>query len=92
MQGNSYYTGRLHWFTDDVLSRIGTDSAAVVAMAKRPDVQSALEKTTARLERRLTEIETLARDNRRILDVQFTRIAAIQADLDRVISHLKRDG
>jgi hypothetical protein len=59
-------------------------------MAKKPDVRSALEKTAQKLERRFADIEDLARDNRRILELQFKRMAAMQGDLDRLLAHMKR--
>lgn len=45
----------------------------------------------ADLERRLAETEELARANRRELDLQFQRIAQMQADLDMLMK-LARPG
>ena len=45
----------------------------------------------ADLERRLAETEELARSNRRELDLQFQRIAQMQADLDMLMK-LARPG
>ena len=59
-------------------------------MPKRPDVRSSLEKTAEKLEQRFAEVEALARENRRILDLQYKRLADMQVDLDRVLSELKR--
>jgi hypothetical protein len=56
---------------------------------KRPDIRSSLEKTAEKLDRRFSELEALARDNRRILDLQFQRIAAMQVDLDRLLAYMK---
>ena len=61
-------------------------------MAKRPDGHSSLEKTAQKLERRFKEVEDLARDNRRILDLQFKRMASMQVDLDRLLTYMKRSG
>jgi hypothetical protein len=62
----------------------GTVSAQFGGVAKETSPRSALEKTAARVERRLKEIEDLARANRRELDIQFRRISAIQEQLDRL--------
>jgi hypothetical protein len=59
-------------------------------MPKRPDVRSSLERTAEKLERRFAEVEALARENRRILDLQYKRLADMQGELDRVLSELKR--
>jgi hypothetical protein len=60
-------------------------------VAKRePDVRSALEKTASKLERRFAEVEALARENRRVLELQFKRMADMQADLDRLLAFMKR--
>jgi hypothetical protein len=59
-------------------------------MPKRPDVRSSLEKTAEKLEQRFAEVEGLARENRRILDLQYKRLADMQGELDRVLSELKR--
>lgn len=61
-------------------------------MAKKPDVRSSLEKTAGKLERRFSEVEALARENKRILDLQFKRMAAMQVDLDRMLAYVKRGG
>jgi len=62
----------------------GTVSARFEGVAKETSPRSALEKTAARVERRLKEIEDIARANRRELDIQFRRISAIQEQLDRL--------
>jgi hypothetical protein len=59
-------------------------------MAERLNVRSSLEKTAEKLERRFSELEALARENRRIIDLQFKRIAAMQVDLDRLLAYMKR--
>ena len=61
-------------------------------VAKRPDIRSPLEKTAEKLERRFAEVEALAKDNRRILDIQFKRIAMMQVEIDRLIAAVKRLG
>jgi len=57
---------------------------------RKPDLRSALEKTAAKLERRFAEVEAMARENRRTLELQFKRIADIQVDLDRLLDFMKR--
>jgi len=42
------------------------------------------------LTRRLDELERIATTNRKILDLQFRRMADIQAQLDHLVAHLKR--
>jgi len=37
-------------------------------------------------------VETALRDNRRMLDVQFERIAAIQGELDMLLAERRRTG
>ena len=49
------------------------------------DRRGAPNRRAADLERRLAEMEDLARANRRELGLQFTRIAQIQADLDALL-------
>jgi len=44
------------------------------------------------LTHRFAQVETLARGNRSILDLQFKRIANIQAELDQLVARLKRTG
>jgi hypothetical protein len=69
----------------------GTVPARLAAVAKGSSPRSSLERTAARVERRLKEIEDLARANRRELDVQFRRISAIQAQLDRLTAAIEKD-
>ena len=59
-------------------------------MAKRTDIRSPLEKTAEKLERRFAEVEALAKDNRRILDIQFKRMAMMQVEIDRLHAAMKR--
>ena len=42
------------------------------------------------LEKRVTELEKTTGDNQRTLDVQFERIASIQADVDRMRAIIRR--
>ena len=58
-------------------------------MPKKLDVRSSLEKTAEKLERRFTEVESLARENKRILELQFKRMAAMQVDLDRLLAYMR---
>jgi hypothetical protein len=51
-----------------------------------------LERICRRLARRLDEVETLARENRRTLEVQFKRIATIQGELDVLVADRRRRG
>jgi hypothetical protein len=69
----------------------GTVSARFAGVAKGASPRSTLERTAAKVERRLKEIEDLARANRRELDIQFRRISAIQEQLDRLRSAIARD-
>ena len=58
-------------------------------MAKKLDVRSSLEKTAEKPERRFSDVESLARENRRILELQFKRMADMQVDLDRLLTYMK---
>jgi len=51
-----------------------------------------LQRAIRALAKRLDDVETLARENRRTLDVQFKRIAAIQAELDMLVADRRRAG
>jgi len=62
--------------------RPGGDGADRRRMSDRRGVPN---RRTVDLERRLAEMEDLARANRRELGLQFTRIAQIQADLDALL-------
>jgi len=57
------------------------------AQRRSDDRRVALRRATD-LERRLADIEHLARASQRELDLQFKRMAHIQADLDRVLREL----
>ncbi len=50
---------------------------------------STFEEALATLTRRLDELETIARGNRRILDLQFKRMADMQVEIDR-LTELKK--
>jgi hypothetical protein len=41
---------------------------------------------------RFDHIETLARGNRRVLDLQFKRMSQMQAELDQLLARLRRTG
>ena len=70
----------------------GTDSALPFSVvAKRSAGRSSVSESVATLKRRFDELETLAYGNRRILDLQFTRIADMQAEIDQVMALLKRN-
>jgi hypothetical protein len=59
-------------------------------MAKRADVPSLLEKTAQKLERRLVALEAISKESHRVLELQSRRMAAMQADLNRLLGHIKR--
>jgi hypothetical protein len=43
------------------------------------------------LMQRFAEIETISRANCRVLDLQFKRMAAMQAEVDQLIAQRKRE-
>jgi hypothetical protein len=59
-------------------------------MAKRRAIQFSLDQTAHTLERRFADVEALAKDHGRVLDVQFKRMATMQAELDFLKAALKR--
>jgi uncharacterized protein YigA (DUF484 family) len=66
------------------------DKRRVLSPEKR--AMQRLQDASDALSRRIDDIESLARDNRRILEVQFKRIAAIQAELDVLLAERRRAG
>jgi hypothetical protein len=62
------------------------------ACAPPTQVMQQLQRTSRLLARRLDDVETIAREHRRILEVQFKRIAAMQAELDVLLAERRRAG